>query len=188
MTRKNKYREQIEQLGVSSWIGIINGPWFDWSFKKGYWGIDVKARKVKLFDGSVKASTTTLRKVGKSLAALLSVPDSKLQTFNNEFVYFSSFLVSQRDILSSVIHATGTTNSDWDVETEQAEKAAELAKGAIKKGNGMKNVDLLFATLFREGYGGNYEKKVILNKELGLEQEDFDVVVKELVEEIEAGK
>ena len=186
MSQKNKYREYIDQLGVSSWIGIINGPWFDWSFKKSYWGIDVKARKVNIFNGDTKINTTTLRKVGRSLAALLSLPESELQTFKNQFVYFSSFLVSQRDILNSVIRATGTEESDWVIETKDATKAAEDAKKAIKRGDGMATVDLLFATLNREGFGGNYEQKVFLNKELELEQENFDIVVRKLVWESES--
>ena len=181
MAWKNKYRELIDELGVSSWIGVINGPWFDWSFKKGYWGINVKAREAKIFDVDVKANTSTLRKVGKSLAALLSVPDSRLADFKNQFVYFSSFLLSHREILNSVILATGTTESDWTIETKSPETAADAAKDAIKAGDGMKNVDLLFATIFREGFGGNYEAKVTLNKDLGLEQEDLSVVIKELV-------
>jgi NmrA-like family len=189
MTRKNKYREQIEQLGVSYWIGIINNPWFDWSFKKAYWGIDINTRKATFFDGGVvKCNTTTLRKVGKSLAALLSLPDSKLSQFKNEFVYFSSFQVSQREIFDSVMRATGTQESDWVIESESAVEAAEAAKDSIRKGDGIKNVNLLFATLFREGYGGDYEAKGTVNNMLGLEHEDFDEVIRELVREVEAGK
>jgi len=189
MNMKKKYRDRIEQLDVSSWIGIVNNPWFDWSFKKGYWGIDVKERKARLFDdGAVKINTTTLPKVGQSLAALVSLADSKLARFKNEFVYFSSFHVSQREILDSVIHATGTHDSDWVIESEPAAEAAEAAKDAIRKGNGMKNVDLLFATLFRDGYGGDYEAKGTVNEMLGLEQENFDDVVKELVREVEVSE
>jgi hypothetical protein len=39
----DKYRPQIEDLGVSSWIGVVNNPWFDWSPEKGFWGVDVKS-------------------------------------------------------------------------------------------------------------------------------------------------
>ncbi|KFZ18861.1 hypothetical protein V501_00979 [Pseudogymnoascus sp. VKM F-4519 (FW-2642)] len=188
MVMKNKYRAQIDSLGVSSWIGIVNGPWFDWNFEKSFMGLDIKTRKAKLLDGGVKFNTSTLSKVGKSLAALLSLPDSKLSAFKNDFVYFSSFLVSQRDVFDSVLSATCTKESDWAIESESPDKAADAAKEAIQQGNRMGNVDLLFATLSRVGYGGDYEAKVIGNDFLGLEQEDFDKVVKDLVEKMEQSK
>ncbi|OBT61449.1 hypothetical protein VE03_08964 [Pseudogymnoascus sp. 23342-1-I1] len=187
MTMKNKYRDQIDSLGVSSWIGVVNGPWFDWSFEKSFLGVNVKARKAKLLDGGVKFNTTTLSKVGKSLAALLSLPDSKLSAFKNDFVYFSSFLVNQRNIFDGVLSVTGTKESDWAIETVSPEDVVDAAKEAIRQGNGMGNVDLLFATLSREGYGGDYDAKVVGNDFLGLEQEDFNKVLKDLVEKIERG-
>ena len=49
----------------------------------------------------------------------------------------------------------------------------------------MGSVDLLFATLSRKGYGGDHDSKVIENDFLGLEQEYFDKVVKELAEKVE---
>lgn len=184
MAIKNKYRDKVDSLGISSWIGIVNGPWFDWNFERSFMGLDIKARKAKLLDGGVKFNTTTLSKVGKSLAALLSLPDSKLSAFKNDFVYFSSFLASQRDVFDSVLRATGTKESDWAIESESPDEAADAAKEAIRQGNGIGNVDLLFATLSQEGYGGDYDAKVIGNDFLGLEQEDFDKVVKELAEKV----
>lgn len=189
MTRKNKYREQIDQLGVSSWIGVVNGPWFDWSFKmtywgttKNYWGLDFPAKKAIQFDnGNVKMNTTTVAKTAQGVAALLSVSDQRLADFKKEFVYFSSFHITQREILQSVLRATGDKESDWTIESVSAEAEAEEAKEAIKNGNPMKNVELLWATLARESYGGDYQSKVKLDQELGLEQEDLDSVVKKLV-------
>ncbi|OAF59755.1 hypothetical protein VC83_04044 [Pseudogymnoascus destructans] len=140
MAMKNKYRDQIDSLGVSSWIGIVNGP---------------------------------------------CLPDSKLSAFKNDFVYFSSFLVSQRDVFDSVLSGTGTKESDWAIESDSPDKAADAAKEAIRQGNEMGNVNSLFATLSMVGDGGDYEAKVMGNDFLGLEQEDFDKVVKDLVEKME---
>jgi hypothetical protein len=188
MTRKNKDREQIEELGVSSWIGIINNPWFDWSFKRTYCGIDIKTRTTTPFDtGVVKCNNTTLRKVGKSPAAPLSLPDSKLSQFKNDFVYFSSFCISQCEILDSVMRVTSTQESDWLIRSESAVEAAEAVTEAIRKGHGMKKVNLLFATLFREGYWGECEAKGTVDQMLGFEEEDLNDNIKELVQQIQAG-
>lgn len=188
MTRKDKYRELIDQLGVSRWVGIVNGPWFDWSFRMkywgtpfNYWGINVADRKAKIFDdGLVKCNVSTMAKTGQAVAALLSLPEPELSKFTSEFVYVSSFHINQQDILSSVFKATGTAEQDWTIESESAADVAEACKDAVRAGNGMKNVDLLFATIFRDGFGGDFESKVT---KLDLEQENLDCVVKKLVDE-----
>jgi hypothetical protein len=186
MAMKNSYRDHIDSLGISSWIGIVNGPWFDWSFEKSYWGFDLKTRKATIFDSEVKFNITTLSKVGKSLAALLSLPDSRLSAYKNDFVYFSSFLVSHQDIFASVLYATDTGQSDWDITREPPEKAAEEAKEAMKQGNPLKMADLMYATISREGYGGDYSAKLLGDELLGLkEKENLDKVVKDLVLKVE---
>ncbi|ELR08546.1 hypothetical protein GMDG_03241 [Pseudogymnoascus destructans 20631-21] len=151
---------------------------------KSFMSLNIKTRKAKLLDG-VKFNTSILSKLGKFLAPLLSLPDSKLSAFKNDFVYFSSFLVSQRDVFDSVLSGTGTKESDWAIESDSPDKAADAAKEAIRQGNEMGNVNSLFATLSMVGDGGDYEAKVMGNDFLGLEQEDFDKVVKDLVEKME---
>lgn len=188
MTRKNKYRQLIDELGVSKWIGVINGPWFDWSFRMkywgtpvNYWGIDLKNKKASIFDdGSVKMNVSTLQKTGAGTAALLSLPEADLAKYAGDFIYISSFHVSQKDILDSVIKASGVPESQWSISSSSAADAVAACKDAVAKGNGMKNIDLLFAVLAREGYGGDYQSKVT---PLNVPQEDFNAVVKQLVDE-----
>ncbi|CAM6126664.1 unnamed protein product [Calypogeia fissa] len=158
---KNKYREQIQQLDRHCQWMLVR-----LELQKRFLGINVNAREATIFDGGVvKCNSITLPKVGKSLTALLSLPDSKLSQFKDEFV----------------------RESDWVIESESAAEAAEAAKDAVRKGNGMKGINLLIATPFREGYGGNYWAKAT-NDTLGVEQEDFDEVIKELLQEVGAGK
>ncbi|KAB8346053.1 hypothetical protein FH972_023105 [Carpinus fangiana] len=176
MQTKAEYRNQIEKLGVSSWIGIINNPWFDFSLRGGQFGINVAERKARLYgNGTVKANTTTLSKVGKSVAGLLSLPDAELEKFRNTWAYLSSFRVSQRDILESVIRATNTTEGDWAIEQVDPDQTSEDAKKRAATGDYGAIVDLVYGTTFRQGYGGDYEAtKSVVNKLLGLESEDLD--------------
>lgn len=44
MDAKKPYRDLIEALGVSSWIGVVNNPWFDYCLPPGFFEIDVKKR------------------------------------------------------------------------------------------------------------------------------------------------
>lgn len=55
----------IEDLGVSSWITVINGFWLDVNVQRGLWGIDVKGRKVEMLkNAETKISTTIVSRSG----------------------------------------------------------------------------------------------------------------------------
>jgi hypothetical protein len=187
ITMKDPYRERIAELGVSSWIGIVSNPWFEFSLKSGLFGIDIANRKARLYDdGAVKANTTTLRKVGRSVAALLSLPDAQLAQFKNQFAYLSSFRVSQQEMLDAVIRATGTSEKDWTVEKVSTVEATNNAKVKADAGDMSAVMELLYGTVFREEYGGDYEgTRMIVNKILGLKDEDFEETVREVVRDFE---
>jgi hypothetical protein len=95
-------------------------------------------------------NTTTLAKTGKSLARLLSLPDEELDIYKNQWVYFSSFCVSQGGVLESVIRATGTAENDWTIETVSAVEEAEKAKEAVVNGDRMKAIILPFRYLVQK--------------------------------------
>ncbi|KAH8198755.1 hypothetical protein TruAng_007075 [Truncatella angustata] len=188
MSMKKPFRDLIEELGVSSWIGVTNNPWFDFCMKGAYFEIDLKKRTANLLDGGVvKANFSTLDRVGKSLAALLSLPEADLAKHKNGWVYFSSFLVSQSDILDSALRVTGTTKEEWTITHGSAKDIREWAKAEAAKGNAMAGAKSLFALMFSDGFGGNYSDKVIDYKELGLEpEEDLDEAVRQVVIELGA--
>ncbi|RYP18036.1 hypothetical protein DL765_004152 [Monosporascus sp. GIB2] len=182
-----QFRRLVEDLGVSRWIGVVNNPWFEFCMRVGAFGLDLKGRMARVFgDGARKANFTTLRRVGESLAALLALPDAELAAYGNSWVYFSSFLVSQRDLLESAKRVTGTRDEDWTVTSEDAEEVIKAAQEEIAKGNRMAGIRILFALLFSEGMGGDYSAKVIDYKKLGLEPEDLDEVMKGLAQEMGA--
>lgn len=183
MNVKKPYRDLVEELGVSSWIGVTNNPWFDFCMRGGFFDIDAQKRTAKLLDGgAVKANFTTTDRVGKSLAALLSLPEADLAKYKNEWVYFSSFLVSQGEILEATLRATGTTKEDWTITQGSAQDVIDWARAETAKGNRMGAARSLFALMFSDGYGGNYNDKVVDYKSLGLEpEEDIDEVLKKLV-------
>lgn len=189
LDQKRPYRELIEELGVSAWLGVVSNPWFDFNMRFGppAFGIDLKARTAHVFgEGTVKANFTTVRRVGESLAAVLALPDAELVKYRNDWVYFSSFLISQRDLLASAQRVTGTTEGDWKVASEDLEEVITAAQEKVAKGNALAGIRILFGLTFTEGYGGNYEAKVVDYKKLGLEPEDLDEVMKGLVKELGA--
>jgi hypothetical protein len=150
------------------------------------WSIDIPGKKATLYNvGDTKFNTSTLAQVGRGVAALLSLPDEKLDSYKNRPVYLRSFLISQRDILDSAIRATGTKESDWEIKTQGPEDAIQASREAVAAGNMMAFVGEFYTAHMQEGRGGNYEEKAAKDAEvLGLEKENLDEVVKRVVEEM----
>lgn len=183
MRVKRPYRALVEELGVSAWIGVVTNPWFDLMLALGGagFGVDMKARTASLFDeGTAKVSLTTRRRVGKSLAAVLALPEEELAALRNGWVYFSSFRVSQRELWESAVRATGTKEGDWRVEYQSSDEMIRQSK-ATMGGEDPKTLGLLMALTFAEGMGGDYQEKVVDYERLGLEpEESLDEAVKEV--------
>ncbi|KAG0208905.1 hypothetical protein BGX28_000224 [Mortierella sp. GBA30] len=186
--RKAKYREHIEELGKSSWIGIVNGFWYEFSLGGGVdrYGFDFKNRTVTLLDnGKVKINTSTFPQVGRGVAALLNLkilPDNKddkspyLASFKNNCAYISSFTIAQEDMLKSVLRVTGTTLSDWKITHTTAKEYFKSGQELFIQGKMEGFGRLLYARAFFPESNGNFEAtKGLHNDILGLPQENLDV-------------
>ncbi|KAI1275172.1 hypothetical protein F5Y07DRAFT_400616 [Xylaria sp. FL0933] len=185
MNQKAPYRKLIEDLGVSSWIGVTNNPWVEFSIRLGLYGINLKNRTAAFYDeGNVKANVTTLTRVGETLAALFALPEAELSNYKNQFIYCSSFYASQKDFLASAMRATGTTEKDWTITNVSTDKVLKDAREPVADPTA--RMMLLFALVFKEGYGGDYNSKVLDYEKLGLPAEDLDTVMKSLVQELDA--
>lgn len=179
-TPKKQYRALVEELGVGAWLGVVNNPWIDYLMPMphgGGFGVDFKTRTAELYDdGTARITFSTLRRTGQSLAAVLALPDAELARYRNRFVFFSSFRVSQRDLLESAIRVTGTREGDWTVSSQPSAEVITKCKEA----SGFTPV-LLMALTFAEGMGGDYSDRVVDYKRLGLEQEEsLDEAVRDI--------
>ncbi|GAP86301.1 putative isoflavone reductase family protein [Rosellinia necatrix] len=185
MNMKAPFRKLIEELGVSSWIGVVNNLWVEFTLRLGLYGIDLKKKTATLYDeGDVKGNFTTLTRVGEALAALLALPEAELSRHRNAFVYFSSFYVSQRDLLASAMRATGTAEGDWAVASVSSDKVIRDAKAP--SADPMAPAMSLFALMFKHGYGGDYNTKLQDYESLGLPAEDLDAIMKSVAQELGA--
>lgn len=182
---KKEKRDLVEELGVGSWIAVVNNPWFDWSLGQGFWGIDIKARRATLYNGgTTKVTTTTVKRVGEATAALLSLPEAELAAYKNKPFYIRSFYVTQREMLDAVQRATATTDTDWEIETRDIMEVAKECDEQFQKGNMFALLTKFYSAHFRDGYGGDFNHKVDLEK-FELEREELDEVVKRVVESVE---
>lgn len=195
MSRTAQICNEIETLGVSKWIGIANGFWYEFSLggTADRFGFDFAQRTVDLIDdGDTKINTTTFPQVGRAVAALLSLPvspvssssssfsnDEKtphLSQWANDLVFVSSFRVSQRDMLASAQRVTGTNDADWTVRRQDHRARYEAALEGLRKGDIRSYVRAMYTRIFFPGDRiGDFEgTRGTANAVLGLPQEDLD--------------
>ena len=188
---KIQQRRHMEKLEKSSWIAIICSFWYEFSLagQPERYGFDFRNRAVTFFDdGNTRINTSTWHQCGRAVAKLLSLkvlPDDEddkspcLANFRNNFVYISSFTVSQRDMLDSVMRVTGTTAKDWKVDHEDVKERYRNGMEEFKKGNRTGFAKLLYSRVFFPDGSGNYEAtKGLHNDVLGLPKEDLDEYTK----------
>jgi hypothetical protein len=152
------------------------------SLPGGYFGINIKDRVATLYDdGVVKFNTTTLKTVGRAVAAVLSLPVTEssadkpsLSMYRNQFLYISSFHVSQRDLLDAVEKVTDTKDSDWKIEKKSAQAFIDEGHERVQKGDFYGTVNILYGSHFKEGLGGDFSSaKGTANAVFGLPEEDL---------------
>lgn len=193
---KEKLRKNIEELGVSSWIGVATGFWYEYSLSMGLpaFGIDIKNRTATFFDdGTQQINTSTWPQVGRGVANLLALkvlPDDEndksphLSQFKNDFVFISSFKISQQDMLDSIIRVTGTTREDWKITNEPVKERFEAARAKLQTGDRTAFGIVLYSrTFFPDGAGLHPRNDGAV---LSLPQEDLDersAVAVKMVEE-----
>ncbi|KAK9365118.1 hypothetical protein V1509DRAFT_634244 [Lipomyces kononenkoae] len=188
---KVKYRDYIEKLGKSSWIGIACGFWYEFSLGGGQerYGFDFKDRTLILMDnGTAKINTSTFPQVGRAVASLLSLkvhPDDEddksacLENYKNKPVYISSFTIGQQDMFDSVLRVTGTSLSDWKVTHATAKERFQSGQELFRNGSIVGFGRLLYARNFFPGSTGNFGAiKGLDNDVLGLPEEDLDEFTK----------
>lgn len=184
---KKQYRDLVEKLSKSSWVGMCCGYWYEFSLGGGpdRLGFDMKNRSVVLFDeGTVPTSTSTWAQNGRGVANLLNLKILRddendkspcLTDFKNKFAYIASFVVSQNDMLDSVLRVTGTEMKDWKINHESSQKRYQEGMEEVKKGDFRGMVKAMYSRIFYPDQIGNHAvTRGLDNDKLGLPKEDLD--------------
>lgn len=123
------------------------------------------------------------------LLALKVLPDDAgdrspcLANYRDQCVYVSSFNLSQREMLDSVMRVTGTTLGDWRIEYEASASRYGAAVEAVRKGDMTGFVPMVYTRKFFQDGSGEFEKtEGLMNGVLGLPVEDLDACTREAVE------
>lgn len=185
LTPKPDIRKKIAALGKSCYVAVSTGLWYELCLgAPQIFGIDMAAREATLFDdGTTKISVSTWEHIGRTVAALLSLPISKAQgdeqpcveDFRNRNLYTSSFAVSQRDMLDSVFRVTKTNEQDWKITSQPAKERFELGREARQKAIPGPQGRMVWARCFMPDGAGNHEDRANINRRLlQLPREDLD--------------
>lgn len=182
-----EYRRQIEALGKSSWISVVCGFWYEFSLGGGAerYGFDFGKKTVAFFDdGNTKIDTSTWPQVGRGVAQLLGLKVLKedesdegacLEDFKDKFLYFSSFCVSQREMLESVLRVTGTKAGDWKITNEGSVERYKKGIEMMQQGDMVGFAQMMYTRVFYQDGSGNFTKsRGLANDVLGLPKEDMD--------------
>lgn len=185
-------RAEVEQLGVSSWVALGTGFWYEWSLVgqgEHRFGCGIEGRTMTFFDeGEEKITTSTWDQCGRAVAGLLSLkwyPEDEsdkepaVDNWANNVVYIASFRVSQKDMFDSVKRVTGTADSDWKIEHVSSQERYQEALNKMGKGDMMGFSEQMYTRIFFPTGEGDHTKHGLANKALGLPEEDIDESTRE---------
>ncbi|WQF75005.1 Putative NmrA-like domain, NAD(P)-binding domain superfamily [Colletotrichum destructivum] len=186
--------KEIEQLGMSEWIIMSCGYWYEFSLagSPDRYGFDIKNRSITILDdGNVKMNTSTWNQCGRGLAYFLDLkwlPEDEndtsptIQKWANDVFYISSFLVSQHDMFNSVKRVSGTTDYDWKIENENSETRWRAGHESMKSGDRSGFSRMIYSRIFFPSADGDVENTHgLANEALGLPEEDLDKATEEAI-------
>ncbi|POS71744.1 NmrA-like family protein [Diaporthe helianthi] len=176
---KQKIREDLLRLSEKhpgfSWTSLVNGHFFDWGLRESFLHFDLDARRAEIVDdGNVKSSQATLAQIARATVRILQRPEET----KNRMLFIQSFCVSQNEVLRSLEKAMGVK---WEVEYVDSEKFIREKKALADQGNKDAVEDLVFVL---GAINGNWEQKPDFAMDLlGLQNEDLDTIVQQVVSE-----
>jgi len=163
------------------------------------YGFDFCDKTLTLYDdGETKINTSTWLQCGRAVANLLALkilPEDEndksvtISHFFNQSLYISSFLISQKEMLASILRVTGAQESDWKITRQPSIDRFREGFEMVKSGDRQGFVQAMYSRTFFKDGSGNYEQHGLLaNDLLGLPKEDLDECTREAVKLVESGK
>ncbi|KAH7146864.1 putative isoflavone reductase family protein CipA [Dactylonectria estremocensis] len=142
--RKQAAWKHVKMATASSeltWTIIACGVFLDWNLSTTYMNINLKDKKISLFDdGTNVIPWTTLSSVGKATAAALLVPEET----QNRVVYVHDILKSQKQVAELAKAALGPEG--WEETTVDIRKQFNDAMADFKSG---KLSPMVFGTMIQ---------------------------------------
>jgi hypothetical protein len=140
--------------------------------------VNIKERKFRLVDsGNEPYSTSTLAFIGDAVAAILKKPDETA----NKYLNIAGVTTTQNEVLQIVEKLTGDKFEVLRISSAELEKTGDEK---ITKGDFSAFGDYLEQFLFADGAGHSLTGETNAIELLGLEKENLEEVVKNVVDEV----
>ncbi|GJC82004.1 hypothetical protein ColLi_04842 [Colletotrichum liriopes] len=128
LTHQYMKQKAAENDGKFTWTIITNGPFLDWGIRSSFMGVDVKNKKLSLFnDGENVIPYTMLADVGKAIVGTLLHPDETA----NRIAYIHSTVKSQKQMGALAQEAV---SGPWETTTVDVDAIYANCMESIKKG------------------------------------------------------
>lgn len=178
--RKVQVRQSLQELAQQNenftWTSLVNGHFFDWGLRENFLHFNMQTKKADIIDdGNTRSSQATLPQIAKATIRILQRPEET----KNKMLFIQSFCVSQNEVLASLEKAMGVK---WEITRYDSEEFIKEKKALADKGDADAIEDLVFVL---GAIDGDWEGRPDFAMELlGLENEDLDQVVQQVVDEL----
>lgn len=173
--------EVVAKNPKTTWTGVTCGPFFDWCLDYNLFACNVKTHEATLFDeGKTRFDSTNIGTVAKAVAKILSMPGK----FQNERICISGLAITQAELLEALQKATAP--HQWNVSQRSSDSLRKEGFEKLSKNDYSGIVDVIGASLFQEGTGGQYSAtRKLENDVLGV-KDDLDESVAAYVQRVTA--
>jgi len=128
LTWQHVKQKAAENDGKFTWTIITNGPLLDWSLRNGFMGVDIKNKKLSLYnDGETVIPYTMLADVAKAVVGTLLHADETA----NRIAYVHSAVKSQKQMGALAQEAVG---GSWETTTVDVDAIYANCIASIDKG------------------------------------------------------
>ncbi|KAH8670574.1 hypothetical protein BGZ61DRAFT_497717 [Ilyonectria robusta] len=175
---KDLVRQKCEEIAAAneafSWTALVCGHFFDYGVHDGLLHFDLENKTADILDdGSVRASASTLRRVAEGTVAALRRPEPT----RNRTLYIQSFCRSQPEVLAALERVTGVTWTRRTIDSKAYIEEASRKLDVEWTKHTMEEIVFVLGAL-----EADWTKEEGFAMELlGLEDEDLDQVVAEVV-------
>ncbi|KAF4779349.1 isoflavone reductase [Colletotrichum scovillei] len=128
LTHGHMQQKAQENEGKFTYTIVTNGPFLDWGIRSSFMGVDVKNKKLSLFnDGENVIPYTMLADVGKAVVGTLLHPEETA----NRVAYIQSAVKSQKQMGALAQEAV---SGSWETTTVDVDAIYANCMESIKKG------------------------------------------------------
>jgi uncharacterized protein YbjT (DUF2867 family) len=121
--------QALADKGQIEYTTLVTGAILDWWFESGDLGVNIKARKLTIYDGGKRMTGVTTDFIAECVGAVIRMPE---ESTKNMRIRIAEVEYTSMDLLKVFEEVVG---GDWTVEEKSTQALLEEAKQAAAKGD-----------------------------------------------------